>query len=191
MKKQNPVRKGRNPINPSGLWSEEGLKNLDWGKIAEANFLSYHGKIEKAIAKAAKGKGWIANDRFREVFKVIGECAEELTASLLSELKKSDSEYEIDKLDTCWLSIFCMAMVSYCWSMAVARGKSVDRKRDKSGRKVWYEKWRTFPDMMQLVYEIGREIGTLKVFEEGDLDLMMQVRVLTRELTANYRKDRS
>ena len=170
------------------LWEEKGLKEKDWAAVPAADFVKWHNRIERAIGKAGRGKAWISDDRFEIIWRELEACAEELVESLLANAKRDDPDLEADKIDTCWMAVFALGLICHCWSTAVARGKSVDRKRSSSGRMGWRTKLEGFPEVLGWIYRLGNEIGTSKVAAEGDLDLTVQMRELTKAVTIAYRR---
>lgn len=143
------------------------------------DFWKYHNKIEAAIGKACNKNKHMTGKAFSKIIAVtIAECSNDLADQLL----KRHPLARRKKMDECWLTIFCISIITTCWSSAVARGKSLDRKRDNKGREGWMSKSNILPTNYEEACKAGLLIASRKLAEEGDLNIDLHLKDCTNKL---------
>jgi hypothetical protein len=145
-------------------------------------FRDYHESISLAIKAAEVEPGQVAVER---VMPAIYKCASDLQERLTHARVKRHPWLK-GKTDDTWLTIQCVAMVTTVWSQAVARGKSLDRKRDDEGRAGWYRMSQRMEWQLKSAIAIGNEIANQLLSEQGDLDTSVASYELAKEVSTVY-----
>lgn len=139
--------------------------------------------IEWQIQKTFAGKEGLTWEEFRPIFYEIIGWTEAFRDFVLDGQAGSD---------TCWLSIYCLALVTMCWCCAITKAKSVKESKGEEYRKGWAKGIERINTQFVLVKKIGEQLGFNQVKDADDLaadaiDPEVNLKIMTELLIMTLR----